>query len=85
MVSGGDTRVRQKARYRKRKPIPAIVIVALLGLAVALVWTKVIAKASDVNAAVACAPSSTQPPAAAGKPGTALLYDALDKIATEPA
>jgi hypothetical protein len=83
VVSGGDTREREKARYRKRKPIPAIVIVALLGIAVAIVWTKVIAKASDVNAAVACAPSSTHP--AAAEPGTALTYDALDKIAPEPA
>jgi hypothetical protein len=89
VVSGGVTREHEKARYRRRKPIPAIVIVVVLGLAVVVVWTKVIAKASDVNAAVACAPSSAQPAVAAGqpkpKPGTALSYDALDKIAPEPA
>jgi hypothetical protein len=87
VVSGGVTREHEKARYRRRKPIPAIVIVVLLGLTVVIVWTKVIAKASDVNTAVACAPSSAQP--AAGqpkpKPGTPLPYDALDKIAPEPA
>jgi hypothetical protein len=85
VVSGGVTREREKARYRRRKPIPAIVIVVLLGLAVVIVWTKVINKASDVNTAVACAPSSAQPAAGQPKPGTPLSYDALDKIAPEPA
>jgi len=88
VVSGGVTREHEKVRYRRRKPIPAIVIVVVLGIAVVIVWTKVIAKSSDVNTAVACAPSSAQP--AAGqpkppKPGTPLSYDALDKIAPEPA
>ena len=89
MVSGGVTGEREKARYRKRKPIPAIIIVALLAVAVVVVWTKVIAKGSDVNALIACAPGSTQsttsgtpkPPT----PGTPLAYNALDKIAPEPA
>jgi hypothetical protein len=85
VVSGGVTREREKARYRRRKPIPAIVIVVLLGLAVVIVWTKVISKSSDVNTAVACAPSSAQPAAGHPKPGTPLSYDALDKIAPEPA
>lgn len=89
MVSEGFTRERGKTRYRKRKPIPAIVIVAVLGVAAIVVWTKVITKASDVNAAVACPPSASQPSAAPGsktkpQPGTALPYDALDKIAPEP-
>jgi hypothetical protein len=78
-----------KVLYRKRRPWPAIVIVALLGLAVVIVWTKVITKASDVDATVACAPSTTQPTVTAGQPkpqpGTPLSYDALDKIAPEPA
>lgn len=89
MVSGGFTREREKARYRKRKPIPAIVIVAVLGVAAVFVWIKVIHKASDINAAVSCAVSSTPPIQLPGhgkpKPGTPLPYDALDKIAPEPA
>lgn len=88
MVSGDVTPEREKARYRKRKPIPAIIIVCLLAVAVVVVWTKVFGKASDVNALVACAPSAAQP-AAAGQPkpqpGTALPYNALDRIAPEPA
>jgi hypothetical protein len=95
VVSEGSTREREKARYRRRKPIPAIIIVALLGVVAVVVWTKVIAKASDVNAAVACPPSSSQPSAtttagtkaksSARPAGTALPYNALDKIAPEPA
>ncbi len=97
MVSGGFTRERQKALYRRRKPIPAVIIVLVLGLAAVFVWTKVIQKASDVNAAVACTPS-VQSTVQAGQPKakpktppktppttTALPYDALDKIAPEPA
>lgn len=89
MVSGGFTREREKARYRKRKPIPAIVIAVVLGVAAVIVWTKVIDKSADVNAAVSCAASTTPPIQLPGhgkpKPGTALPYDALDKIAPEPA
>lgn len=92
MVSEGFTREREKARYRRRKPIPAIIIVALLGVVAVVVWTKVIAKASDVDAAVACPPSSVSTATTAAKkakatarPGTALPYDALDKIAPKPA
>jgi LytR cell envelope-related transcriptional attenuator len=91
VVSGGLTGEREKARYRKRKPIPAVVIVILLGLAAVFVWSKVIAKASDVNAAVACPPAATQHTTSAtaeqpkkGKTSSALPYDALDKIAPEP-
>lgn len=84
MVSGGFTREREKARYRRRKPIPAIVIVVLLLVTAVVVWTKVIAKSSDVDAAVACA----QPTVSVGqkKPatGTVLPYDALDKITPAP-
>jgi hypothetical protein len=88
VASGGFTRERGKARYRKRKPIPAIVIAVLLIVAAIVVWTKVIAKASDVNAAVACpAPAATAAVTKTPKPqpGTVLPYDALDKVAPEPA
>lgn len=90
MVSGGFTGGREKALYRRRKPIPAVVIVIVLGLAAVFVWSKVIAKASDVNAAVACPPAATQQAGAAKeqpkkKARIALPYDALDKIAPEPA
>lgn len=92
VASGGFTRERGKTRYRKRKPIPAIVIAAVLIVAAIVVWTKVITKASDVNSAVACpapstaqatatTPTKTKPP----QPGTVLPYDALDKVSPAPA
>jgi len=81
VVSGDVTRERQRARYRRRKPIPAVIVVCLLVVAVIIVWTKVFGKASDVNALIACAPSS----AAKQQSGTPVAYDSLDKIAPEPA
>jgi LytR cell envelope-related transcriptional attenuator len=97
VVSEGSTRERDTARYRRRKPIPAIIIVALLGVVAVVVWTKVISKASDVDAAVACTPATVaaaptttkaaKPKTKSAKPvsGTALPYNALDKISPEPA
>jgi hypothetical protein len=89
VVSGSVVPERDRARYRRRKPIPAIVIVVLLAVAVIVVWTKVIAKSADVNAITTCAPSATPPTATSGQPkphpGTPLPYNALDKIAPEPA
>jgi len=89
VVSGDVTRERDRARYRRRKPIPAVIIVALLAVAVIIVWTKIITKQSDVNALIACAPPSTPTSTTRAQPkpqpGTPLPYNALDKIAPEPA
>lgn len=88
MVSGGLARERGRAAYRKRKPLAAIVIVAVLGVAVLVVWTKVIARDSNVNATVSCSPPAAAPSVASGQPappvGAGLPYDALDKVAPEP-
>ena len=77
MAAGGLSRERGRARYRKRKPIPAIIIVALLGIATVVVWVKVIHKADDVNVAISC-PASTVAGAAGDQ---TLTYSALDKVA----
>lgn len=76
MAAGGLSRERGRARYRKRKPIPAIIIVALLGIAAVVVWVKVIHKADNVNAAISC-PASTVASAANDQ---VLSYSALDKV-----
>lgn len=79
MAVGGFTDERRTPLYRKRKPIPALVIVGLLLVAAVVVWIKVINRADDINAAVACpragGPSST---------GQTLSHDALDKITPAP-
>jgi hypothetical protein len=76
---------RERGRgYRRRKPIPAIVLAVLLVIAAVVVWVKVINRAGDTEAAVACPPV----PAVAGKPapqiGTPLAYTALAKVTPAP-
>ncbi|HWC81603.1 MAG TPA: envelope integrity protein Cei [Pseudonocardiaceae bacterium] len=76
MAAAGLSRERRRAPYRRRKPIPAIVIVALLLIAAVVVWIKVIHKADNVDQAIAC-PAST----VAGAAGDQTLgYTALDKV-----
>jgi hypothetical protein len=75
VAAGSLSRERGRAPYRKRKPIPAIIIVALLGITAIVVWVKVMHKADNVDAAVAC-PTST----VASANGQALPYGALDKV-----
>lgn len=80
MAAGGVTRDRGTARYRRRKPIPAIVLVGLLVVAAVVVWIKVIDKAGNVNAQTAC-----PAPANGAQVGTALPHNALDKVTPQPA
>jgi hypothetical protein len=76
---------RERGRgYRRRKPIPAIVLAVLLVIAVIVVWVKVIDRADNTAAATTCPPV----PALAGKPapqiGTPLAYSALAKVTPAP-
>ncbi len=75
-------------RYRKRRPLPAFLLILVLGIAATIVWFKVMARDNEVSAAAHCAPPS--PPASAVTPGQpaptlgkALEPNALDR--TEPA
>lgn len=72
-------------RYRRRRPLPALVIIALLGVLATFVWSKVFGSVDDVEAAVRCDPP---PPAEAGKQpynGQPQPRDALDKTDPWPA
>lgn len=80
MAAGGLSRERGRARYRKRKPIPAVIIVAMLLVTAIVVWVNVIHKADNINAAVACTPSTV----AAAASGQVLAHDALDKVTPAP-
>jgi len=76
---------RERGRgYRKRKPLPAIVLAVLLVIAAIVVWTQVIHRATNTSAAVDC----PAPPTLAGQPapqtGTPLPYGALAKVTPEP-
>ena len=72
-------RRRRGARYRKRKPMPAIVIACLLGIAAIVVWITVINKAGDINAEVAC-----PPPSASSVVEQPLAHDSLDNVTPAP-
>lgn len=65
-------RGRQSPHYRRRKPVPAIIVIALLAVASFFVWSKVFNTTQDVEAKTSCnaptpATSSLAPPP--GAPG----------------
>jgi hypothetical protein len=74
-------------RYRKRRPLPAVLLIVVLGIAATIVWFRVMNKDSEVSGAAHCAaPKTTAAPVegqpAPPTPGKALDSDALD--GTEP-
>ncbi|MCG8918079.1 envelope integrity protein Cei [Actinokineospora sp. PR83] len=76
-----------QAPYRKRRPLPALIFLAVLCLVATVVWFQVLGSDSEADAANACAPPPTPVPAADGRPAPALGQplpdDALDR--TTPA
>ncbi|WP_052685409.1 envelope integrity protein Cei [Lentzea aerocolonigenes] len=81
--------------YKRRRPVPALVLFALLLVSSVFVWVKVLGNASDVDAAIKCnapghvtsstsaAPDGT--PTAPPPPlGTVLEHDALDRTSPLP-
>ncbi|MFC0067595.1 envelope integrity protein Cei [Umezawaea endophytica] len=84
------------SRYRRRRPLPALVLFVILAFGAVFVWAKVLNTANDVDLAIRCntpgsapAPSSSAPPAdpaaspvEAPKLGNVLAHDALDR--TDP-
>lgn len=74
-------------RYRRRRPLPALLLVLVLGLVATVVWFKVMDNASESAGPAHCAPPKTTPTVPAGQPvptrGKALKPTALDR--TDPA
>ncbi|RKT53430.1 envelope integrity protein Cei [Saccharothrix australiensis] len=82
------------SRYRRRRPVPALVLFLVLAVTAVVVWNRVLADADDVDAAIKCdppgrVPSSAAVPAPEGgasagavPAGTVLTHDALDR--TDP-
>lgn len=85
-MAAGNVMRGQGQRYRKRRPLPALLLVLVLGVAATVVWLKVMNEDNEVTGAQHCdpPPKATAP---AGKPvptlGKALENTALDR--TEPA
>lgn len=71
-------------RYRKRRPLPAFLLILVLGIAATVVWLKVMSADNEVTGAVHCAPPVTTPTVPAGQPvptlGKPLEPAALDRI-----
>ncbi|MEV5535416.1 envelope integrity protein Cei [Saccharopolyspora shandongensis] len=76
----------RRARYRRRRPVPALVVLVALVLLSGLLWTRVFDSVKDIEAATTCNPPSTptaapQGGAAPEEPvplGSMLPRDALD-------
>lgn len=74
-------------RYRRRRPLPALLLVLVLGVVAAVVWVKVMTSDSESAGPAHCDPPPTKAPVSAGQPaptlGKALEPTALDRA--EPA
>lgn len=75
-------------RYRKRRPLPAFLLILILGIAATIVWLNVMSEDNEVTAAQHCDPPPTKS-AASGQPapepaptlGKPLEPNALDRTA----
>lgn len=87
-MTAGNVMRRGGQRYRKRRPLPAFLLIVVLCIAATVVWFKVMSADNEVTAAAHCDPPTAKPTAPApDQPaptlGKALEPDALDR--TEPA
>ncbi len=93
MASGNVSRNKEPQRYRKRRPLPALILILILFVAAGIVWLQVMDDSSEIASATHCPepapPSATAPPK--GKPATptptpgqALKNDALDRTNPVP-
>lgn len=81
MVSGtGGFRRSRVKPYRKRKPLPALIVVAVLGLAASAIWINVVTSTEDLDEAIRCSPAARPPEGVTFNPQP---YDALSS--TQPA
>lgn len=67
--------------YRKYRPLPALILIALLGAVSVFVWVKALGQAVDVNEAIRCNPPASPPP---GMTFTPVGHDALDNVSPIP-
>lgn len=77
MAAISSSRRRWSRRYRRRRALPGLLLLALLGAVTAMVWTTVLGR---VSPALAACP----PPATPGYSGEVLAPTALDDVAPAP-
>lgn len=76
MASGNGFGDRTARPYRRRRPLPALIVIAVLCLGALVVWVNAISgKGGDIDSAIRCDPPAQPPPGVAYTP---LSHDALD-------
>lgn len=81
MASGNGFSKRGAKPYRRRKPVPALIVIGVLGAAAMFVWVNAIVTKEGFEAAIRCQPSASPPE---GVTYTPLPRDALDDVAPIP-
>lgn len=81
-MAAGNLRRGRGRGYRRRRPLPAIIVLCVLAVTAVIVWFRVLDKGSG-DVAVKCDPPRTPPVAISGQPptslGQTLAPDALDR------
>ncbi|KAA9153320.1 LytR family transcriptional regulator [Amycolatopsis acidicola] len=78
MASGIGFGNRRKRGYRRRKPLPALIFIAVLCLVAMVVWVRAITSRSDIDEVLRCDPA---PIPVQGMTYTSLSHSALDDTA----
>lgn len=81
MASGIGFEDRSSRSYRRYRPLPALIVIAVLGLGSIVVWVHAITSRGDINDAVRCNPPASPPP---GTVFTSLDHGALDDASPVP-
>ncbi|TWE22041.1 envelope integrity protein Cei [Prauserella muralis] len=72
---------RKPKGYRKRKPLPALIVIGLLGAVATFVWFNAITSTDDINEAIRCEPKPVPPQGVTYEP---LSFDALEGTPLTP-
>jgi LytR cell envelope-related transcriptional attenuator len=84
----GGARDRGGPRYRRRRPLPAMILVLVLAVVATIVWLRVIETDSEPVAATHCDPPTSHPTPSPGVApptlGKALENAALDRVSPAP-
>nr|WP_208407708.1 envelope integrity protein Cei [Amycolatopsis granulosa] len=79
--SGIGHGTRRSRAYRKRRPLPALIVIGVLGLVAMFIWVRAITSKQDIDQVLRCDPPPTAPP---GVTYMNLSYTALDGTAPIP-
>ncbi|MEC3974692.1 envelope integrity protein Cei [Amycolatopsis sp. H20-H5] len=75
MASGNGIGDRKARPYRKRRPLPALIVIGVLALGAIVVWVHAVVTRADIDAAVRCDPPPNPAP---GVTYTPLPHSGLD-------